>query len=220
MFLNQFDKKSSSFNINIIIVVSRDSKLVSKLIKSITKASLNFKVRVGLELIVNKVNYPAGELEKLFIELNCIIQYLSKIVSPAEARNIALRNVRDGYVLFLDDDIELPENYFHDALFILNKYNPCVLGGPDRIPEKSTFLQKIFSMAIESFDVTFHTRSRHVSSSITDKYIVKNVGENSLILCNLWIHSKYFLEQKLTFDNNLWRNEENVLLAKISKIPK
>ena len=131
--------------------------------------------------------------------------------TAAKARNYALSKTPPGeWVLFLDDDVQLPQDYFTRAMEILQREQPDVLGGPDIAPSDATSLQKAYGFCQGHPLVTGHTYRRHCKRASK----VQEASECQLSLCHLWIKREIF-EQGLNFPDNYPRNEENVLLHQL-----
>jgi glycosyltransferase involved in cell wall biosynthesis len=128
--------------------------------------------------------------------------------TPSEARNFATTFAHGDYLLFLDDDCFLPDNYFQKVDF---SKNWDVLGGPDKTPPHSSNLQRSTGLALQSPLCMGPTYHRH---SQTKKYL-ENVDESFLILCNLWFKREIFSNEGYAFSLKLFRSEENFLLKEL-----
>ena len=136
--------------------------------------------------------------------------------TAASARNYALSKASPGeWILFLDDDVQLPPDYFSKAMETLKQHEPDVLGGPDICAPDATAFQRAYAFCQGHPLVTGHTHQRHRQSDGG----VKTADERNLTLCNLWIKREIF-EQGLRFPENYPRNEENVLLHQLQKAGK
>lgn len=137
---------------------------------------------------------------------------LNKRETPAFARNIARHFTQGTWLLFLDDDVQLPANYFLKAQELLNqnKIDVDVLGGPDQTPLTANEFERALGLALSSPLTTAHTFKRHQSEGPNQKG-----NENTFILCHLWIKRKVF--EKVRFDERFFRNEENVLLNNLKE---
>lgn len=190
--------------ISIIIVTWNRVELLKKCLKSISKDLTKEIIVVlnGEDQRTRSFLETLPEIKTLFI----------KKTTPGDARNKALSLISGEYVLFLDDDIVLPEDYFNKAYQLIQK-RPCadILGGPDAMGPWARGIEKLFSYAIESPFTTGHTVLRHLS----DYKFPINGSEYNLILCNLWIKSSWFKKEKLKFDPTYFRNEENELIKRV-----
>jgi len=133
--------------------------------------------------------------------------------TPGMARNEALKKVSTDWVLFLDDDIVLPNDYFSSSFAAIenaSKDTICI-GGPDHSPLNGSIFQEALSLTLRSPMATAHTRLRHdrMTKEITQGH------ESNLILCHLWMRMDFQRKNKLFFSRHLFRNEENYLINQI-----
>lgn len=131
---------------------------------------------------------------------------------PGQIRNRLIEKISDGeeYILFLDDDVILPQQYFELCSVFIEQMRPDIFGGSDTYyPNASTF-EKILSDAIQSPFVASASRKRHIISKRT-----VTSTELDLTLCNMWFKRDLF--KKYNFNETYFRNEENEMLAKMSR---
>lgn len=156
-----------------------------------------------LEVLV-VLNGPDKASESYLREQNVNLTTLEKRLTPAGARNLASKKAKGKWLLFLDDDVTLPENYLLKALELLkNKIE--ILGGPDQTPPNADEFERALGLALSSPLATAHTHKRHHKGEK-----IENGNEGKFILCHLWILREIFLQN--SFDERFFRNEENVLL--------
>ena len=162
----------------------------------------------------------ANQTEELLPEsdlswLGDIPNLKSKRVTPMNsgaARNQAISLVNGDWICFLDDDVQIGENYFQTALNIISDYPEVgVFGGPDSTPDDASSFQHSVGIAYSSMFCTGATRRRHWMVGETDP----EADEQHLILCNLWIRASLLKPGVYKFPSDLNRNEENVLLAEL-----
>lgn len=68
-----------------------------------------------------------GHFSKIFS-----FSLIEEALTPAAARNDLLAKIEEAWVLFLDDDVALPETYFVEFLKIVNEFPEAqILGGPN-----------------------------------------------------------------------------------------
>ena len=198
-------------NFTIIIITHNREAFLKKLLEQIREQEEHVKIIIvhnsHREFQETSLNTPNDHNIK-------IIQ--QKFPTPAAARNNALSHCESDWVLFLDDDIEIPENYFQKSKELLNSYKleerPHIFGGPDRTPLKAKFFEEAVGLALTSPMTTASTRYRHSPS----ENINNKASEKDLILCHLWIDRQFLERHKLSFPSLYFRNEENLLIDRAS----
>jgi GT2 family glycosyltransferase len=71
-------------------------------------------------------------------------------VSPAKKRDIGALQARGTFLVFLDDDSYVFENYFHELDKFYAKHNQCAVGGPGITPLESSSFQLASGSVYES----------------------------------------------------------------------
>jgi succinoglycan biosynthesis protein ExoA len=130
---------------------------------------------------------------------------------PSRQRNQAVQSASADILYFLDDDSEPVEGNLERLVNAFLDPNVAVLGGPNLCPKDASFLQRVFSGIMGSW-LAFgpsYARYRQVGE-------LRSSSEKELILCNMAIRTRDFVEAK-GFDESLYPNEENALLDEISK---
>jgi glycosyltransferase involved in cell wall biosynthesis len=165
--------------------------------------------------IVVNGNDPHAESYLQSLGDKVIYHLLASPISPAAARNYVLKKLDQlgDYILFLDDDVLLPEDYLQKA-FVHLQLSPTLLGGPDLVPREGTLFQHVLGLTQQSPLCTAHTRYRH--SPIPIQGHLANGSE--FILCNLWVKSAVFRDYGFLFDERFFRNEENVFIDMLKPI--
>ena len=146
--------------------------------------------------------------------LNAMTVLQCKQNTPAFARNLGIAKAKGEWLLFLDDDVQLPPQYFSRALKTLAQWRPEVLGGPEIASPESNDLQQAYAFCQSHPLITGHTHHRHHR-----KGILKAADESQLTLCHLWIKGEIF-EQGFRFPPHYGRNEENILLHQLQRAGK
>ncbi len=196
--------KLTPMKFTIVIVTANRPKELFNCLNSV----FNQKIAEEFETIVI-FNGDLAYHEKCNQLFKKVKTYFIHKTTPAMARNYAITKSHGEYIFFLDDDCELPKNYFQRVDF---KSDWDVLGGPDKTPQMSTRFQIASGRALTSPLCMGPTRFRHQS----EKNELEVATESSLILCNLWIRSSIFKTENYCFNPNLFRNEENFLLKELS----
>lgn len=130
-----------------------------------------------------------------------------------EARNQIINKAKGDYLCFIDDDIELPKNYFQTASMLMETYeNLDVFGGPDQTKKTASDFQLILGEVMKSFLAMGPTAKRH---NVKGKDTTEG-SEINLILCNLWMKRSLFKEN-FHFPKDYIRGEENILLGQLKK---
>ncbi len=69
--------------------------------------------------------------------------------SPAEARNIGVRNAKGEIIAFIDDDAYPETNWLEIAAKDLKDENLVAVGGPRLVPKNATFFQRVSNKVYE-----------------------------------------------------------------------
>jgi glycosyltransferase involved in cell wall biosynthesis len=188
---------------NIVIVTWNRVNLLKKLISNL-KDFKEFSL-CELIIVINGEDKKSSEFLETSQIKNLEFFQISS-TTPASARNEALKKCREEFILFLDDDLTLPGNYFIKAFDIIYNYpNVVIFGGPDKMRPTAKDNERCFSYALETPFTTGPTVFRH----ITRKGKAFPGKANNLILCNLWV-KKEIAQKK--FNPHYKRNEETHFL--------
>lgn len=195
-------------DLSIIIITHKRPVLLQACLNSLRQT--NVRILKKFELIV-VLNGEDNESLSLLNDhsLSPQIITLPSPLTPAAARNLAAKQARAPWLLFLDDDTEVPFNYIGLGLNYLELHPDIdVLGGPEAIHPLANIWEKNWSLALSSPLLTAHTTLRHQSTHL-DPF---ETDERAFILCALWFRRSLFSEEGFAFDPHFFRNEENVLL--------
>lgn len=190
---------------SIIIVTYNRKKELFECLDSILRSKTSFAFDVHVVFNGDRTFLEKAKLKYPKFHFTYIAQ-----TTPADARNIAIKNATGEYFYFIDDDCQIPRDYFTKIDF--NK-GWDVLGGPDQTPPDSTNLQKDIGHVLSSPLCMGPTYRRHTKAR---KYNF-DAGEDSLILCNMWFKADLFKIENYKFNAQLFRNEENYLLKELKK---
>ncbi len=197
--------------IEIIIATHGRSDLLRTLLESIKATGLPAPKTT---IVINGPDIQTESMLGAYPEVS-LIKIPTKC-TPATARNLALKEVSSDWILFLDDDVIVPEDYFERAHnFLGNHPQAIAFGGSDAPYPGCSRWELSLNITLTSRLATAHTRFRH------DKELRENsakTGEGELTLCNLWIRSEVINKYQLSFNEAYMRNEENVLLHELAKI--
>ncbi len=126
-------------------------------------------------------------------------------------RNMGIKAATGDYIFFFDDDIIIPPGIIEQALKTFeNNPDVQVVGGPNITPPENDYIQHCFGFAHASPFVGLETAARYRPTRG-----IKKVSEKHLITCNLAFRTKTLKEN--LFDPHICPNEENELLARLSK---
>lgn len=147
-----------------------------------------------------KFDYPADRLEII----------VARGKQPAIQRNRAVKEARGEFIYFLDDDaIAPPDNLQRGVQVFLTNPKTAVLGGPNVCPQDAPKLEQAFAQVMASFLAFGPSRARY-----TPVGTLRSTSEKELILCNMMMQRKAFLDAG-GFDEALYPNEENALMDKL-----
>ncbi len=189
---------------SIIIITHNRNELLRNCLKSIQEATHS-----NSHEIIVIINGDDNDTVHSLSSINQDIKWRTiEATTPGQARNIAIEMSSYSFLCFLDDDTIVPKQYFEIAMPNLTK-DLAILGGPDKTYPNSTLFEEAIGETLKSPLATGNTRYRHDS---TVKENEKHPSEKCFILCNLWINKSILNKNKLRFDPEFYRNEENVLL--------
>lgn len=191
-------------DISIIIVTYNRPKKLETLLSQVAE---QFK---GSEVIV-VLNGGASEGYNQLINSAQVDWIEGKYKTPGSARNAGLAKATREWILFLDDDVEIPPDFSARAQEFLNHHaeKTDIFGGPDQDKAGSGTLTRALSLTLTSPMATAHTRLRHGLQTQE----IKAGDESNLILCNLWVKRSFIIENRLSFNDHLFRNEENLFIT-------
>ncbi|MFH1618730.1 MAG: glycosyltransferase [bacterium] len=130
-----------------------------------------------------------------------------------EARNSAIDAARGKFLLFLDDDITVPDGFFSGLLKKTAENTEfSVFGGSQDLPLfPASAFQTASNAAFSSVFGGGIFRKRYGSSAADFE-----ASEADLCLCNLAIRREILEGPALRFEGHLTSGEENLLLARLS----
>jgi glycosyltransferase involved in cell wall biosynthesis len=119
-------------------------------------SSLSLQTRKGFEVVVVEDGSTLSSeaiVEKYQDQLN-ISYYFKENSGPGLSRNYGCERARGSYLIFLDSDCVLPEDYFRTVSETLEGNYTDAFGGPDRAHKDFTRLQKAINFSMTSFLTT------------------------------------------------------------------
>lgn len=127
------------------------------------------------------------------------------------ARNWALRQARSSWVCFFDDDITVAPDYFSILQDKIRAYpRAAAIGGPNLTPPGSPLFERCIGYILGSVFCAGQM-ARRCAGFARDTW----TDDRGLILCNLSFNREILSDEQLRFDEDLARNEENLLLEQL-----
>ena len=134
-------------------------------------------------------------------------------INPSKQRNKAAEAARADWLYFLDNDSLIDETTIDHFLIALKKFPDAkVIGGPSVLPNPAEDWQKAVQFVFSSDFGVGPLKSRYFSNGL-----IRKSNERELILCNMAIKKETF-EYLGGFNENLYPNEENEFLKRLSKL--
>jgi succinoglycan biosynthesis protein ExoA len=203
--------------ISVVIVTHDRKQLLESAIKSIFLSSHKSIDMLEVFLLLNGEDYESEQLIKSFRNtfpgLRMHFEKSAISMTPARARNQLLNKINSEWVFFMDDDVQIPEDFFLNFLK-LAKINPNVnvWGGPNLVHPDSSKNEKRNSWFLESPFISGPMANRYKIS----KSSLSNGGQFNLMLCNLIIRKKCISDE--CFLPILKTAEENEIIYKLKNI--
>ncbi len=131
--------------------------------------------------------------------------------NPSLQRNRGIEKASGDIIYFLDKDSEVNWKNIEIIKEEFENNNIDILGGPQILPETGPTIEEIYYDILSTPVLTGKTASRY-----TKKGTRRDSNDSELILCNLAMRKSIFSEIGY-FNEELYPNEENDLLAKAKK---
>ncbi|MFA5173804.1 MAG: glycosyltransferase [Candidatus Pacearchaeota archaeon] len=148
----------------------------------------------GAEILrsIMKLDYPKEELQII----------VAKGKNPSENRNKGAERSKGRFIVFLDDDAVLENDYLKKVEEFFDQYKDIdIVGGPQLTPKDDKEFAKISGYALSSKFGAWKTSNRYSSQKI-----ILNADETMLTSANL-ICKREVLD-KVRFDTNLFPGED------------
>lgn len=136
---------------SIVVPVYNRPDEVDELLASLTRQSVkDFEVII----VEDGSQTPCQDVCKNYVEQLDLHYYNKENSGPGQSRNYGVARATGDYVLILDSDVVLPEDYIRAVDMELRR-QPCdAFGGPDRAHASFTDTQKAISYSMTSFFTT------------------------------------------------------------------
>lgn len=178
------------------------------------KISELISLRVDMRVCVNGQDADTVEFlqsySSQYIKREVVV--LNEKTTPAHARNLVAQTIKADWILFLDDDVAVPIDFFKNFMNLSTSNTSIdVWGGPNLTPVDSSPVEQLIGLVLESFwivgPVSFRYKFNNSDFKKTDDF--------RLSLCNLFIKTEKF--KLFKFNPNLVTAEENELLYKLTQ---
>lgn len=188
---------------DILIASFNRSEVLERCLKSITKQRCNNSHQLYILLL--KTDIESKEIIRKQNMSGIEVVEVDTLPTPGKSRNILSAKSTSQFVLFLDDDVELPIRYLEEAEKVLLANEFDIFGGADSEKTNLSFNQEVLANILASYFVMGPTARRHHTMSTKTR-----ATELDLTLCNLWIRRS--LLEKISFNEEVKRCEENILI--------
>ena len=151
---------------------------------------------------LKKLNYNKKEYE-------VIIKYG---LNPSENRNYGIKKAKGKYLVFVDDDAVLDNDYLKNAEKFFNEHKEVdLVGGPQLTPKDDGYFARSCGYVFESWFATFKMSSRYKKGNLD-----LNVDEFNLTSANCIVKKEVFKKIK-GFDPRLYPGEDPEFYYRVKK---
>ena len=203
-----------SFGLTVIVVSHNRPALLSRALETMANALKKISYQVDLKILINGVDPESVKVCRQFAQdfpnYETEIRTISFHVTPAEGRNLLADKLKNSWIFFMDDDIQVPADLFMNfqKLCTLNP-NHDAWGGPNLTPIESAHDAQRNGWFVENFWIVGPVSARYRYRG----YQLKTGGQFNLMLCNFFVKTHLFIQEK--FSPQLKTAEENDLIYKI-----
>lgn len=136
---------------SVIVPVYNRPEEVDELLQSLT--TQHFK---DFEVIVveDGSTIPCKDIVERYASRLNVLYFVKENSGPGQTRNYGAQRSRGEYLIILDSDVILPENYLNAVEQELNANPADAFGGPDRAHPSFTCMQKAINYSMTSFFTT------------------------------------------------------------------
>jgi len=136
---------------SIIVPVYNRPNEVDELLESLTIQTLkNFEVVI----VEDGSNITCKDVCDKYSEKLDLKYFMKENSGPGQSRNYGAEKANGEYLIILDSDVVLPENYIKAIEDEINDNDADAFGGPDRAHDSFTDTQKAISYSMTSFFTT------------------------------------------------------------------
>ena len=148
---DEFRREERAMKYSLIIPVYNRPDEVDELLESLTRQTLrDFEVVV----VEDGSSIPCREVVERYSSLLDVHYYSKPNSGPGQTRNYGAERSKGEYLIVLDSDCILPEQYLEAVEAELNREPADAFGGPDRAHPSFTPVQKAINYAMTSFFTT------------------------------------------------------------------
>ncbi len=193
---------------SLIIPVFNRPEEIDELLQSLTvQTDKNFEVIVvedGSERDCKAI------IDKYWEKLNISYFYMEN-TGPGQARNFGAKHANGEYLIVLDSDCIIPENYILSVKKELKENSVDAFGGPDRALDSFTPIQKSINYAMTSFFTTGGIRG---GKKQMDKFYPRsfNMGIKRSVYESLGGFSKMRFGEDIDFSIRIYQSGYKVAL--------
>ncbi len=136
---------------SIIVPVFNRPDEIDELLESLTRQTFNdFEVII----VEDGSQKPCKEVCDKYTDKLNLKYFMKENSGPGQSRNYGAERSEGEYLLILDSDVVLPENYLYAIEKELHRDKADAFGGPDRAHNSFTDTQKAISYSMTSFFTT------------------------------------------------------------------
>lgn len=169
---------------SIIVPVFNRPDEVSELLESLTHQTVkDFEVII----VEDGSKIPCKEVCDAYKDKMDIQYFFKENSGPGQSRNYGAERASGEYLLILDSDVVLPENYLKAVNDELSREPADAFGGPDKAHSSFTDTQKAISYSMTSF------------SPLVVSVAAKRRWINSIPVHSIWVSARMFISDCMAF---------------------
>ncbi len=202
--------------LTVIVVTHRRPILLQRALQSLLSSVKKSNSSVQLRVLVNGHDSESWTLcQQMSPELALLkpqFKVLQSGVTPGEARNILASQVQTEWILFLDDDVQVPEDMILNFQRLADSLpQASILGGPNLTPVQSDYSANLNGWFVQNFLIVGPVSTRYRKIGVDQA----PGGQFNLMLCNLFVKTEIF--EQNNFACHLKTAEENDLLYRVQE---